>query len=311
MLKSKSQNNICEQEARFVQERITKVEKHFADLCTSFAAYARKAARLRDKNDELAKVIQNYATSETINQSLSRGLHNFGATLSVIGDYKDAEVQRIDSKIISTLSQYSMICRHAREDVKNTFSARDKELARRKHIDKLLLKKQGKSQTSQADLKSISNTVQVLKVVKGLEEQIDAFEKRKLQDLITLLLDFVMIELSFHTKAVELFTKAYQDIAEIDTFKDLEKFREILNASETFSRFDTVTRTSFRQSYSLTDLSNHQTPSPLQLKKMNRANESMDSLKAAVMKSSELSQVSEYDESSDTRDTESVEDIVK
>ncbi|CAD6209710.1 GSCOCG00010809001-RA-CDS [Cotesia congregata] len=310
MLKSKSQNNICEQEARFVQERITKVEKHFADLCTSFAAYARKAARLRDKNDELAKVIQNYATSETINQSLSRGLHNFGATLSVIGDYKDAEVQRIDSKIISTLSQYSMICRHAREDVKNTFSARDKELARRKHIDKLLLKKQGKSQTV-TDLKSISNTVQVLKVVKGLEEQIDAFEKRKLQDLITLLLDFVMIELSFHTKAVELFTKAYQDIAEIDTFKDLEKFREILNASETFSRFDTVTRTSFRQSYSLTDLSNHQTPSPLQLKKMNRANESMDSLKAAVMKSSELSQVSEYDESSDTRDTESVEDIVK
>ncbi|XP_074115485.1 CBY1 interacting BAR domain containing protein Fam92 isoform X1 [Cotesia typhae] len=269
MLKSKSQNNICEQEARFVQERITKVEKHFADLCSSFAAYARKAARLRDKNDELAKVIQNYATSETMNQSLSRGLYNFGATLSVIGDYKDAEVQRIDSKIVSTLSQYSMICRHAREDVKNTFSARDKELARRKHIDKLLLKEQGKSQTvSQADLKSMSNTVQVLKVVKGLEEQIDAFEKRKLQDLITLLLDFVRIELSFHTKAVELFTKAYQDIAEIDTFKDLEKFREILNASETFSRFDTVTRTSFRQSYSLTDLSNHQTPSPLQLKKL-------------------------------------------
>lgn len=61
--------------------------------------------------------------------------------------FRDAEVQRIDSKIVSTLSQYSMICRHAREDVKNTFSARDKELARRKHIDKLLLKEQGKSQT--------------------------------------------------------------------------------------------------------------------------------------------------------------------
>ncbi|XP_053595961.1 CBY1-interacting BAR domain-containing protein 1-B [Microplitis demolitor] len=300
MLKSKSQNSICEQEARFIQERITGVEKHFAELCTSFAAYTRKSARLRDKNDEVAKVIQTYAESETINISLSHGLSNFAATLSVIGDYKDAEVQRIDSKIISILSQYSIICRHAREDVKNTFSARDKELARRKHIDKLRLKESGKSPTSQADLKSMTATVQVLKVVKGLEEQIDSFEKRKLHDLKTLLLDFVMIELSFHTKAVELFTKAYQDIAEIDVFKDLEKFREMLNVPETFSRFDTVTRTSFRQSYSLNNLPNHLSSSPVQLKNLSRTTESLDSLKTAVTNSSELVQVDEYDESSNT-----------
>ncbi|XP_057334019.1 CBY1-interacting BAR domain-containing protein 1-A isoform X1 [Microplitis mediator] len=301
MLKSKSQNSICEEEARFIQERITAVEKHFAELCTSFAAYARKSARLRDKNDEVAKVIQTYAESETINISLSRGLSNFAATLSVIGDYKDAEVQRIDSKIISILSHYSIICRHAREDVKNTFSARDKELARRKHIDKLRLKESGKSPTvSQADLKSMTATVQVLKVVKGLEEQIDSFEKRKLHDLKTLLLDFVMIELSFHTKAVELFTKAYQDIAEIDVFKDLEKFREMLNVPETFSRFDTVTRTSFRQSYSLNNLPNHLSSSPVQLKNLSRTTESLDSLKTAVTNSSELVQVDEYDESSNT-----------
>lgn len=50
---------------------------------------------------------------------------------------RDAEVQRLDAKVISNLSQYSVICKHAREDVKNTFTARDKELNRRRNLDKL------------------------------------------------------------------------------------------------------------------------------------------------------------------------------
>lgn len=65
-------------------------------------------------------------------------------------------------------------------------------------------------------------SVELTRVVKGLEEQIDSFEKRKLYDIKTILLDFTKIELTFHTKAVELLTKAYQDIAEIDEMKDLE-----------------------------------------------------------------------------------------
>lgn len=36
---------VSEQEAKFVQDRITGVEKHLAELCAVFAAFARKAAR--------------------------------------------------------------------------------------------------------------------------------------------------------------------------------------------------------------------------------------------------------------------------
>jgi hypothetical protein len=58
--------------------------------------------------------------------------------------------------------------------------------------------------------------------MKSLEEQIDMFEKKKLHDIKSLLLAFVTVELSFHSKAVELFTKAYQEIADIDEDEDLE-----------------------------------------------------------------------------------------
>lgn len=52
--------------------------------------------RLRDKGDEIAKIIQIYAESETVNRSLSNGLTNFSATLSIIGDYRYVFIYKIE-----------------------------------------------------------------------------------------------------------------------------------------------------------------------------------------------------------------------
>ncbi|KAK1136236.1 hypothetical protein K0M31_000801 [Melipona bicolor] len=313
MLRSRSQNSIWEQEAKFVQDRISNVEKHFAELCTTFAAYTRKAARLRDKGDEIAKIIQIYAQSETINQSLSNGLTNFSATLSVIGDYRDAKVQRFDSKIISPLSQYSTICKHARDDVKNTFTARDKELTRKRHLDRLRERNPRNRQIiSQAESELMKASVEVSRVVKGLEEQIDTFEKRKLHDLKTLLLDFIIIELSFHAKALELLTKGYQDIAEINEVKDLEEFREVMHVPDSVARLSTVRRTSFRQSYSLSNLANRFMSSPANSQKLaNHTIEStsIDSAKSSLKtNSSESVQIEEFRDSSEETESESTKE---
>ncbi|XP_076750771.1 CBY1 interacting BAR domain containing protein Fam92 isoform X2 [Xylocopa sonorina] len=311
MLRSRSQSSIGEQEAKFVQDRISNVEKHFAELCTSFAAYIRKAARLRDKGDEIAKVIQTYAQSETINRSLSNGLINFSTTLSVIGDYRDAKVQRFDAKITAPLSQYATICKHARDDVKSTFTARDKELTRKRHLDRLRERNpRNKQMISQAESELMKASIEVSRVVKGLEEQIDSFEKRKLHDLKTILLDFVVIELSFHAKALELLTKAYQDIADIDEVKDLEEFREVMHVPDSVARLTTVGRTSFRQAYSLTNLASRFTSSPLVSQKLsNRTTESTDSAKSSLKtNSSESVQIEEFRESSEDTESESDEE---
>ncbi|XP_020293349.1 protein FAM92A1-A isoform X4 [Pseudomyrmex gracilis] len=304
MLRVRSQSSVYEQEAKFVQDRITGVEKHFAELCTTFAAYTRKAARLRDKGDELAKIVQTYADSEVINRSMSIGLANFSATLSVIGDYRDAEVQRLDAKAIAPLSQYSTICKYARDDVKSTFAARDRELTRRRHLDKVRERNpRNRQMISQAESELMKASVEVSRLVKGLEEQIDSFERRKLHDLKSVLLDFVTVELSFHTKALELLTKAYQDVAAIDEAKDLEEFRETIRVPDSVARLDTVGRTSFRQAYSLTNLASRFTSSPVasQNVAVNREIESADSVRTRFTNSSESLQVEE----DSTEETES------
>lgn len=313
MLRSRSQSSIWEQEAKFVQDRISNVEKHFAELCTTFAAYTRKAARLRDKGDEIAKIIQTYAQSETINRSLSNGLANFSATLSVIGDYRDAKVQRFDAKIVSPLSQYATICKHARDDVKNTFTTRDKELTRKRHLDRLRERNpRNRQMISQAESELMKASVEVSRVVKGLEEQIDAFEKRKLHDLKTVLLDFIIIELSFHAKTLELLTKGYQDISEIDEVKDLEEFREVMHIPDSIARLPTVGRTSFRQSYSLTNLASRFMSSPANSQKLaNHAIEStsIDSAKSSLKtNSSESVQIEEFRDSSEETESESAKE---
>ncbi|XP_011268862.1 protein FAM92A-A isoform X2 [Camponotus floridanus] len=310
MLRARSQSSVYEQEAKFVQDRITGVEKHFAELCTIFAAFARKAARLRDKNDELAKIIQTYADSEIINRSLSAGLANFSATLSVIGDYRDAEVQRLDAKITAPLSQYATICKHARDDVKSTFAARDRELTRRRQLDKVRERNPRNQQMiSQAKSELMKASVEVSRVVKGLEEQIDSFERRKLHDLKSIFLDFVTVELSFHTKALELLTKAYQDIAAINEMKDLEEFRETMRVPDSVARLDTVNRTSFRQAYSLTNLANRFASSPVTSQKSsNREAESVDSVQTGFTNSSESVQVEEYADSTEETESESIQE---
>ena len=58
--------------------------------------------------------------------------------------------------------------------------------------------------------------------MKALEDQVDMFEKKKLHDIKSLLRAFVTVELSFHSKAIEFFTRAFQEITDINEQEDLE-----------------------------------------------------------------------------------------
>lgn len=60
------------------------------------------------------------------------------------------------------------------------------------------------------------------------------FEKRKLKDIKTILLDFIAIEMKQHTKALEILTATYQDVDDIDEKKDFQVWL-ILKLSGWFS----------------------------------------------------------------------------
>ncbi|XP_063530022.1 CBY1-interacting BAR domain-containing protein 1-A isoform X2 [Cydia strobilella] len=222
-----------EQQAKFIQDRITNVEKNFGELCVAFGDYARRTARLRDQGDELAKVLKEYANNEIVNKSLSAGLENLSITLTAIEEYRNCEVQRLEAKVIGELCQYEAICKHAREEVKHTMNVREKELARKKVLDKTRERQPfNRQQVTYAESELLKASAEMSRTAKGLSEQTEFFERRKLQQLKALLSDFMLIELNFHAKALELLTVAHQQVADINDKADLDNFRRKLRSPE-------------------------------------------------------------------------------
>ena len=103
---------------KILTERITKTERKLEELSCNFGGLSIKLARwvgwflsidnilfcfcrYRDKNDELAKTFNAYSEEEEINQSLSVGMKSFAKSLTMLADFIDLEVHRIEVKVFS------------------------------------------------------------------------------------------------------------------------------------------------------------------------------------------------------------------
>lgn len=60
------------------------------------------------------------------------------------------------------------------------------------------------------------------KSIHNLEEKTTAFERQKLHDIKSVLLDFIAVELAYHVKSMETLTDAYDVVNAIDEASDLE-----------------------------------------------------------------------------------------
>ncbi|XP_076864681.1 CBY1-interacting BAR domain-containing protein 1 [Brachyhypopomus gauderio] len=222
-----------------IQESITHVEKHFGELCQIFAACVRKTARLRDKSDLLVKEINLYADTETPN--LKNGLKNFADQLAKIQDYRQAEVERLEAKVVEPLKAYGNIVKMKREDLKLTQSARNREAKQMQQLERTRQRNPSDRQIiSQAESELQRATMDATRTTRQLEETIDLFEKQKIQDIKRILGEFVTVEMSFHAKALEVYTTAYQHIQSVDEEGDLEVFRSTLHPPDYQSRLEIV-----------------------------------------------------------------------
>lgn len=226
-------------ETRKIQENITNVEKHFGDMCQLFAAYVRKTARLRDKADVLVREIGMYADTETPN--LKRGMKQFAENLAKIQDYRQAEVERLEAKVIEPLKSYGAVVKRQREDLKTTQSARDREAKQMAQLERTRQRNPSDRQIiSQAESELQRATMDATRTTRHLEETIDDFEKQKIRDVKKIFGEFVTVEMLFHAKALELYSLAYQGIQSVDEEEDLEVFRSSLHPPDYHSRLDIV-----------------------------------------------------------------------
>ncbi|XP_077627366.1 CBY1-interacting BAR domain-containing protein 1 isoform X6 [Crocuta crocuta] len=169
-------------QTRQLQDAVTNVEKHFGELCQIFAAYVRKTARLRDKADLLVNEINVYASTETPN--LKQGLKNFAEEFAKLQDYRQAEVERLEAKVVEPLKAYGTIVKMKRDDLKATLTARNREAKQLTQLERTRQRNPSDRHIiSQAETELQRATMDATRTTRHLEETIDNFEKQKIKDI--------------------------------------------------------------------------------------------------------------------------------
>ncbi|KAG8441840.1 hypothetical protein GDO86_010861 [Hymenochirus boettgeri] len=261
-------------QTRQIQDSVNNVEKHFGELCQIYAGYVRKTARLRDKADLLVREVNVYADTET--PSLKQGLKNFADDLAKLQDYRQAEVERLEARVVEPLKSYGGIIKLKREDLKVTLNARNRESKQMAQLEKTRQRNPSDRQII-AETELQRATMDAARFSQQLEETIDNFEKQKIKDLKKIFTEFVTIEMLFHGKALEVLTTAYQHIQDIDEEDDLEVFRNSLHPPEFQSRLDLVRANSRTSSTKRTPTIISQTPGNHNKKKVEEEYEEEDS----------------------------------
>ncbi|KAM5207876.1 CBY1-interacting BAR domain-containing protein 2 isoform 1-T1 [Hipposideros larvatus] len=215
-------------QVRVMENTVTNAEKYFGQFCSLLAAYTRKTAGLRDKADRLVKQLIDFANTE--NPELRATMRNFAEDLAKVQDYRQAQVERLETKVVNPLKLYGTQIKQTRSEIKKFKRVRNNEIKQLEKLEKLRQKSPSDRQMihfpqSQAETSVQRASVDASRTTHQLEETVDAFQKQKLKDLQKIFLDFVTIEMAFHAKAVEVYSSAFQVLDNYDLESDLEDFR--------------------------------------------------------------------------------------
>lgn len=211
-------------QVRAMESAVRGAQEHFGQLCSLLAAHTRKTARLRDAGDRLVKQLIAFASSET--PELRATLRDFAEDLAKVQDYRQALVERLEAKVVDPLKLYGTQIKQTRAEIKKFKRVQSNEIKQLEKLEKLRQKSPSDRQMiSQAESSAQRASVDASRTTRQLEDTVDAFQRRRLEGLQRVFLEFVTVEMVFHAKAVEVYSRACQTLGSYDPEQDLQDFQ--------------------------------------------------------------------------------------
>lgn len=212
-------------EEKYLKDRVEHVERHFAALAADVGGAVRKMALLRDKGDKLVKAIQDFASSEK--GTLKTGLEGLAECLTAIENCQQLKIDRMEAKVVKPLLEYDGICRRAKEELHTSHNIREKEIDKQRTLERVRIRDPtNRRRMSEFDTELQKLKIQRLRASKAAEEYIEAFEKKRTQDLKSVLGEYIYANMAFHAKALELFTVGFQHIQSMNEDEVVELFHK-------------------------------------------------------------------------------------
>ncbi|XP_020326952.2 protein FAM92B isoform X2 [Oncorhynchus kisutch] len=210
---------------------VSHAEKYLGQFCSLLASYTRKTGKLRDQADMLVRQLNDFSNTE--DPELRTCLKNLAEDLAMVQDYRQAEVERLETKVVTPLKAYGDIVENKRADLKRFNADRDRALKELQKLEKLQQKDPSNRQRiSQAEVNAQKATNDAHRSTRQLEETISDFQRQKLEDIKRIFTDFITVEMVFHAKALEVYTHTFQNLDSMDIDKDLELFTGRIRVSD-------------------------------------------------------------------------------
>ncbi|MGH0122331.1 UNVERIFIED_CONTAM: hypothetical protein FKN15_055091 [Acipenser sinensis] len=215
-------------QVKIMETTVGHAEKYLGQFCTLMASYTRKTAKLRDKADLVVKQLSDFANTE--NPELRTCLKSLADDLAMVQDYRQAEVERLETRVVMPLKAYGDIIKQKRADMKKFNSTRNHEMKELGKLEKIRLKNPS-DRHGIAEASAQKASAEASHTTRQLEETINDFQKQKMEDIKKIFSDFLTIEMLFHAKALEVYSSTFQNLENFDMEKDLEADMKKFNST--------------------------------------------------------------------------------
>ncbi|XP_034416402.1 protein FAM92B-like [Cyclopterus lumpus] len=229
-------NNLLSRDVQVksMEQTVKHAEQYLGEICSLLASYTRKTAKLRDKADLLVAQLFDFSSRE--DPELQIGLKNMAEDLAMVQDYRQAQVERLETRVVAPLKTYGDIVKNKRADLKKFSTDVNRELKELQKLEKIRLRNPADRQSiSQAEVNAQKASNNAHRSIRQLEETIKDFQRQKLEDIKRIFTDFITVEMLFHAKALEIYAHTYHNLEAINTQKDLELFNGRIKMSDSLA----------------------------------------------------------------------------
>ncbi|CAH8583900.1 unnamed protein product [Schistosoma mattheei] len=218
----------CENQSKFVNQRVHEIETFFGNLCSELVSYTRRTSKLRNNGDEIARILLDYSNKEQINRTTSDALRKVSEYFVTLEDYRNTEIDRIVGKVVNPLAAYGEEIKHIKNSLKAESAARRREIINMRKLERSSTVQSSREKQPKAEIQLHNAMIDATRSANNLERCVLDFEGRRLKGLKRIITDFIQIEMLWHAKALETLTSAYNAIQLLHEEADLIEFRGTL-----------------------------------------------------------------------------------
>nr|XP_057912400.1 CBY1-interacting BAR domain-containing protein 2-like [Doryrhamphus excisus] len=212
-------------EVRNLDHIVKDAEVHMGDLCRLLASYAKATAKLRDKADNLVARLFDFSNTETA--EIQEGLKTLADDLAVVQDYRQAEIERLETKVVAPLNAYGAIIKSIKANMKRWNADLNRELKELQKLENIRLRNPADRHTiSQAEVNARKASSNAQHTMRNMEESILDFQEQKLHDVKKIFLEFIRVEMLFHAKALEVYSRTHHSLEAMNPGTHQQLFNE-------------------------------------------------------------------------------------